>query len=103
YFRTVCAQRLSASSEFSLNTTPAGFHYNDRAQRLSASSEFSPSLSFLAKRALKCSTPFGIIGILTNQRVSKEGRFLGCSTPFGIIGILTAPRLSVMMNRCVGL
>src|SRR5438034_3790271 len=100
YFSPGCAQRLSASSEFSLNTTPAGFHYNDRAQRLSASSEFSPSLSFLAKRALKCSTPFGIIGILTNQRLSKEGRCLGCSTPFGIIGILTVQALRETLNCC---
>src|SRR5213078_3900957 len=36
-----------------------------------------------------CSTPFGIIGILTT--VDNADRFLAdlCSTPFGIIGILT--------------
>ncbi len=36
-----------------------------------------------------CSTPFGIIGILTDSRVQKSVVVLLCSTPFGIIGILT--------------
>src|SRR6266436_3372103 len=37
-----------------------------------------------------CSTPFGIIGILTSvRRCNCWSRFVGCSTPFGIIGILT--------------
>ncbi len=61
----------------------------DGAQRLSASSEFS----HLPSRALcsnyTCSTPFGIIGILTKARVKPNIIISTCSTPFGIIGILT--------------
>src|SRR6266511_456134 len=84
-----------------------------RAQRLSASSEFSPGNSSWSCSAVsRCSTPFGIIGILTPlvdnpnalaacaQRLSASSEFsprsfeyagekIKCSTPFGIIGILT--------------
>src|SRR5712692_1347137 len=38
-----------------------------------------------------CSTPFGIIGILTRVDRTGSARRFKCSTPFGIIGILTAP------------
>jgi len=39
---------------------------------------------------LVCSTPFGIIGILTASADRLLRGVQGCSTPFGIIGILTA-------------
>src|SRR5206468_3881609 len=39
----------------------------------------------------KCSTPFGIIGILTLRTPPHRRRHFWCSTPFGIIGILTRP------------
>ncbi|MDT4952786.1 MAG: hypothetical protein QOJ02_924 [Acidobacteriota bacterium] len=38
---------------------------------------------------LKCSTPFGIIGIFTLQDSSDKLSTNMCSTPFGIIGIFT--------------
>src|SRR5690242_2664954 len=36
-----------------------------------------------------CSTPFGIIGILTPEFIKAVTFGRRCSTPFGIIGILT--------------
>src|ERR1700730_3340429 len=36
-----------------------------------------------------CSTPFGIIGILTVPGPERSNSLIKCSTPFGIIGILT--------------
>src|SRR5207248_65512 len=84
------AQRLSASSEFSLSgnydsalralvLNAFRHHRNSHvsrsivsaatasAQRLSASSEFSLFESLLCSlRKVSCSTPFGIIGILTS-------------------------------------
>src|SRR5688572_1191639 len=82
------AQRLSASSEFSLalpsfqggktivlnafrhhrNSHMSATICNQRgsgAQRLSASSEFSHTAPPLETTLYSCSTPFGIIGILT--------------------------------------
>jgi len=90
------------------------------AQRLSASSEFSRDLVVKGAFADWCSTPFGIIGILTIEQVSfalldstvlnafrhhrNSHRALSagqlseseCSTPFGIIGILT-PRFALQV------
>src|SRR5207249_806257 len=109
------AQRLSASSEFSL-PLPGNFelladvlnafrhHRNSHtrarpafrtldlcAQRLSASSEFSPQKSRRARRSRsRCSTPFGIIGILALSIMRHAVFVISCSTPFGIIGILTS-------------
>jgi len=59
------------------------------AQRLSASSEFSRRHGIAHWTRNPCSTPFGIIGILTvSILVIVVGADM-CSTPFGIIGILT--------------
>jgi len=84
------AQRLSASSEFSLAAPQRPLKVGLRAQRLSASSEFSPivfgeipALKECAQR-LSASSEFSPI----DTRVIGS-RPLGCSTPFGIIGILT--------------
>src|SRR6266498_1601208 len=62
----ICAQRLSASSEFSPATVRIIAACFIGAQRLSASSEFSHSrLAETMSSFSSCSTPFGIIGILT--------------------------------------
>ena len=109
-----CAQRLSASSEFSPPNLAKHIQRNSCAQRLSASSEFSLSgdagnLSRLLvlnafrhhrnshsyitisrnQIFIRCSTPFGIIGILTRRCLNTRKPSSRCSTPFGIIGILT--------------
>src|SRR5258705_13051541 len=84
------AQRLSASSEFSRCQRSSHRKVHRYAQRLSASSEFSlfKEVDHWYFSGL-CSTPFGIIGILTFRTLSLGIRSL-CSTPFAIIGILTA-------------
>src|SRR5205807_1152248 len=65
-FRSLRAQRLSASSEFSRHKSCQRSMTDQRAQRLSASSEFSlPSQPLNSIDNRLCSTPFGIIGILT--------------------------------------
>ncbi|MCU1263780.1 MAG: hypothetical protein JWM21_98, partial [Acidobacteria bacterium] len=82
-------QRLSASSEFSLTEllTPCTplqvlnafrHHRNSHSQR-----------TLVALSLSRCSTPFGIIGILTFVAWHRTIRPFLCSTPFGIIGILT--------------
>ncbi len=98
------------------------------AQRLSASSEFSQGIKKDLRSDLSCSTPFGIIGILTFAKTqfisniilvlnafrhhrnshsvstSRFGLCFACSTPFGIIGILTRandvpnPNRNVVLN-----
>src|SRR6185295_4525340 len=82
-----------------------------RAQRLSASLEYSHGVTVDYQLGFKCSTPFGIIGILTVPRIKLRCLGFMCSTPFGIIGILTgtatavtfqfksAQRLSASLNR----
>ena len=71
------------------------------AQRLSASSEFSRVLYTSLDTGKMCSTPFGIIGILTKSNLNSRLNFLLCSTPFGIIGILTLrKRMSVGAGGC---
>ena len=88
------AQRLSASLESSRSTRRADGVRILSAQRLSASLESSRlRVCFSQGLNIRCSTPFGIIGIFTllNRRsylLSKQ-----CSTPFGIIGIFTPRRL----------
>ena len=144
------AQRLSASLEFSQRAprrpqsrsaavlNAFRHHWNSHwsiprtspslssgAQRLSASLEFSPGMTGMELRAYGCSTPFGIIGILTayieswmpvitcvlnafrhhwNSHSMRQGRrecLLLCSTPFGIIGILTQVRAGyVSLETC---
>src|ERR1700741_1809206 len=67
-----------------------------RAQRLSASSDFSlPQTVDVTFHLIECSTPFGIIGILTLENNYLESAGIECSTPFGIIGILTLFHCSV--------
>ena len=46
--------------------------------------------SVLVVSCFACSTPFGIIGILTICQKESQKVENGCSTPFGIIGILTS-------------
>src|SRR6266436_2328761 len=110
----LCAQRLSASSEFSLGIAQPpltllevlnAFRHHRNSHRF-ANSDTSTSvvrcstpfgiigiLTYLFRkmdrRVIECSTPFGIIGILTFKRAFWRSSFLLCSTPFGIIGILT--------------
>ncbi len=108
-----CAQRLSASLEFS-HPPPRHAHHARlvlNAFRHHWNSHYSEDSGSAA--GFKCSTPFGIIGILTKRACLKNvktdvlnafrhhwnshvGENLkpyyeenGCSTPFGIIGILT--------------
>ena len=96
------------------------------AQRLSASLEFSQDGSLTRLSITKlCSTPFGIIGILTSmlhekplddhvvlnafrhhrnshayERVKQNRPGNSCSTPFGIIGILTALVPTLLFAGC---
>ncbi len=87
--RKFSAQRLSASSEFSLNARGPQQSELQGAQRLSASSEFSQTYREVRRLNYLCSTPFGIIGILTLVVAKQYNLNPLCSTPFGIIGILT--------------
>src|SRR2546423_1025104 len=66
------AQRLSASSEFSLERNYLSYASRSSAQRLSASSEFSPKSGNVPPEFRRCSTPFGIIGILTVILVHQQ-------------------------------
>ena len=59
------------------------------AQRLSASWEFSQKTPRSVWLSQLCSTPFGIMGILTNGDFRASSSQQRCSTPFGIMGILT--------------
>src|SRR3990172_7925176 len=68
FFFPVSPQRLSASSEFSRRSLVFwASSVAPRAQRLSASSEFSRANMGHNPASHPCSTPFGIIGILTHQ------------------------------------
>ena len=93
--RVLNAFRHHRNSHISL--ARAGISSWGSAQRLSASSEFSRAVCVcVVLRSLSlCSTPFGIIGILTNLLTDMLSDEVGlCSTPFGIIGILTFTQLS---------
>ena len=96
------AQRLSASSEFSLNKRRAllcqsfivlnAFRHHRNSHRCGRESRES----FWSW----CSTPFGIIGILTVKVAVHREVVHQCSTPFGIIGILTSlPRPTTYINQ----
>src|SRR5437773_2267316 len=86
-----CAQRLSASSEFTLFMFPLFFVSPICAQRLSASSEFTllkmknPSIGVYVLNAFRHHRN-------SHSRVTCTcAAALRCSTPFGIIGIHTFP------------
>ena len=87
--RVWCAQRLSASSEFS----PPVFEFkvilfavlNAFRHHRNSHTQYPHILDHV----LLCSTPFGIIGILTEAVLTPDESTALCSTPFGIIGILT--------------
>ena len=86
-----CAQRLSASSEFAPATSVTAPSPSSGAQRLSASSEFAQLQDSVFNASfIKCSTPFGIIGIRTSDLADIRDAGDLCSTPFGIIGIRTS-------------
>src|SRR6185312_10924327 len=90
---TPCAQRLSASLEFTLFRiflivsqrlvlNAFRHHWNSHALPVT-----------LFTSIVLCSTPFGIIGIHTHKAAGHSTKCLVlCSTPFGIIGIHTLSR-----------
>ena len=85
-----CAQRLSASWEFS---PPSSCWERTTRRVLNAFRHHGNShdVSDAIKQHLeKCSTPFGIMGILTQLHQKFRVPIQMCSTPFGIMGILTA-------------
>ncbi len=46
------------------------------------------------REPLRCSTPFGVIGLFTRRLNIGDAKSIGCSTPFGVIGLFTR-RLSL--------
>ena len=86
---TRCAQRLSASTELSPASCSEECDTLVCAQRLSASTELSLEQLIVCPVLVKCSTPFGIYGIVTVSAVNSKSSSQMCSTPFGIYGIVT--------------
>ena len=95
----ISAQRLSASSEFAPSFFTFGRHSTICAQRLSASSEFARC--WRSSRSCRC----WVLNAFRHHRNSHRSclsnltRQSPCSTPFGIIGIRTPDRVSTRPSK----
>src|ERR1043165_472953 len=97
---TSCAQRLSASSEDSLESALPRIRVRQRAQRLSASSEDSQTASARCTAPTRCAQRLSASSEDSPWRrpLSPHDQKL-CSTPFGIIGRLTNVLLIGVLQR----